>query len=140
MYFANPLHTSRDTLGFFASVICELSLFSRLVCGGCGGGGLLNAYTTSPHSLLPVLSLILVFFVFNFLLAYKEFNWRVNLLIACASLHSKVTNTYVLILNCYTWRYEKLQRWDDALTAYVAKASQASNPHLVLEATLGLCW
>ncbi|KAL8097331.1 hypothetical protein AgCh_030462 [Apium graveolens] len=33
--------------------------------------------------------------------------------------------------------YEKLQRWDDALTAYVAKASQASNPHLVLEATLG---
>ncbi|XAR52952.1 Non-specific serine/threonine protein kinase [Bertholletia excelsa] len=33
--------------------------------------------------------------------------------------------------------YEKLQRWDDALKAYTAKASQASNPHLVLDATLG---
>ncbi|CAI0401159.1 unnamed protein product [Linum tenue] len=33
--------------------------------------------------------------------------------------------------------YEKLQRWDDALRAYTAKASQASSPHLVLEATLG---
>ncbi|KAJ8764782.1 hypothetical protein K2173_009184 [Erythroxylum novogranatense] len=33
--------------------------------------------------------------------------------------------------------YEKLQRWDDALKAYTAKASQASSPHLVLEATLG---
>ncbi|KAJ4716092.1 Serine/threonine-protein kinase TOR [Melia azedarach] len=33
--------------------------------------------------------------------------------------------------------YEKLQRWDDALKAYTAKASQASNPHIVLEATLG---
>lgn len=33
--------------------------------------------------------------------------------------------------------YEKLQRWDDALKAYTAKASQASTPHLVLEATLG---
>ncbi|KAJ0077736.1 hypothetical protein Patl1_37310 [Pistacia atlantica] len=33
--------------------------------------------------------------------------------------------------------YEKLQRWDDALKAYTVKASQASNPHLVLEATLG---
>lgn len=35
------------------------------------------------------------------------------------------------------FRYEKLQRWDDALKAYTAKASQASTPHLVLEATLG---
>lgn len=33
--------------------------------------------------------------------------------------------------------YEKLQRWDDALKAYTAKASQASSPHLVLDATLG---
>ncbi|XP_065870624.1 serine/threonine-protein kinase TOR isoform X2 [Euphorbia lathyris] len=33
--------------------------------------------------------------------------------------------------------YEKLQRWDDALKAYTAKAAQASSPHLVLEATLG---
>lgn len=35
-------------------------------------------------------------------------------------------------------RYEKLQRWEDALKAYTAKASQASNPHLVLDAMLGL--
>lgn len=35
-------------------------------------------------------------------------------------------------------RYEKLQRWDDALKAYTAKATQASSPHLVLEATLGI--
>uniref|UniRef100_A0A1D1Y0I7 Serine/threonine-protein kinase TOR n=2 Tax=Anthurium amnicola TaxID=1678845 RepID=A0A1D1Y0I7_9ARAE len=33
--------------------------------------------------------------------------------------------------------YEKLQRWDDALKAYTLKASQATNPHLILEATLG---
>ncbi|XP_022763546.1 serine/threonine-protein kinase TOR isoform X3 [Durio zibethinus] len=33
--------------------------------------------------------------------------------------------------------YEKLQRWDDALKAYTAKANQASSRHLVLEATLG---
>ncbi|XP_061354471.1 serine/threonine-protein kinase TOR isoform X2 [Gastrolobium bilobum] len=33
--------------------------------------------------------------------------------------------------------YEKLQRWDDALKAYTLKASQATSPHLVLEATLG---
>ncbi|XP_011088032.1 serine/threonine-protein kinase TOR [Sesamum indicum] len=33
--------------------------------------------------------------------------------------------------------YEKLQRWDDALKAYTVKASQASSPHLVLDATLG---
>ncbi|CAN4107821.1 unnamed protein product [Withania somnifera] len=33
--------------------------------------------------------------------------------------------------------YEKLQRWDDALKAYNAKASQASSPHLGLDATLG---
>ncbi|KAM7479086.1 hypothetical protein LguiA_027299 [Lonicera macranthoides] len=33
--------------------------------------------------------------------------------------------------------YEKLQRWDDALKAYNAKALQASSPHLVLDATLG---
>ncbi|GAB2292090.1 hypothetical protein Dimus_026338 [Dionaea muscipula] len=33
--------------------------------------------------------------------------------------------------------YEKLQRWDDALKAYSHKASQAPNPHVLLEATLG---
>ncbi|KAJ4958930.1 hypothetical protein NE237_026041 [Protea cynaroides] len=33
--------------------------------------------------------------------------------------------------------YEKLQRWDDALKAYTVKASQATSPHLVLDATLG---
>ncbi|THG17869.1 hypothetical protein TEA_016039 [Camellia sinensis var. sinensis] len=33
-------------------------------------------------------------------------------------------------------RYEKLQRWDDALKAYTAKASQSLSPHLVLDATL----
>ncbi|KAK1282825.1 Serine/threonine-protein kinase TOR [Acorus calamus] len=33
--------------------------------------------------------------------------------------------------------YEKLQRWDDALKAYTLKASQATSPHLILEATLG---
>ncbi|XP_057821315.1 serine/threonine-protein kinase TOR isoform X2 [Cryptomeria japonica] len=33
--------------------------------------------------------------------------------------------------------YEKLQRWDEALSAYTLKASQATSPHLVLEATLG---
>ncbi|OIW11181.1 hypothetical protein TanjilG_22988 [Lupinus angustifolius] len=33
--------------------------------------------------------------------------------------------------------YEKLQRWDDALMAYTAKASQATSQHLVLDATLG---
>ena len=35
-------------------------------------------------------------------------------------------------------RYEKLQRWDDALEAYTAKATQALSPHLVIEATLGI--
>ncbi|XP_060963921.1 serine/threonine-protein kinase TOR isoform X1 [Cannabis sativa] len=33
--------------------------------------------------------------------------------------------------------YEKLQRWEDALKAYTAKAAQATSPHLVLDATLG---
>ncbi|KAK9666552.1 hypothetical protein RND81_14G193000 [Saponaria officinalis] len=33
--------------------------------------------------------------------------------------------------------YEKLQRWDDALQAYTAKAVQATNPHSLQEATLG---
>uniref|UniRef100_A0A5B7BS83 Serine/threonine-protein kinase TOR n=1 Tax=Davidia involucrata TaxID=16924 RepID=A0A5B7BS83_DAVIN len=33
--------------------------------------------------------------------------------------------------------YEKLQRWDDALKAYTTKASQASSPHVVLDATVG---
>ncbi|KAL3747797.1 hypothetical protein ACJRO7_016586 [Eucalyptus globulus] len=33
--------------------------------------------------------------------------------------------------------YEKLQRWDDALQAYNLRASEASSPHLVLNATLG---
>lgn len=35
-------------------------------------------------------------------------------------------------------RYEKLQRWDDALLAYSAKASQVTSPDLLLDATLGL--
>lgn len=35
-------------------------------------------------------------------------------------------------------RYEKLQRWDDALKAYTAKASQVTSAQLVLETTLGL--
>ncbi|XP_076915399.1 serine/threonine-protein kinase TOR-like [Bidens hawaiensis] len=33
--------------------------------------------------------------------------------------------------------YEKLQRWDDALKAYTAKAAQATSQHLILDATLG---
>ncbi|WJX59954.1 non-specific serine/threonine protein kinase [Trifolium repens] len=33
--------------------------------------------------------------------------------------------------------YEKLQRWDDALKAYTAKASQVTSAQLVLETTLG---
>ncbi|KAL1355438.1 serine/threonine-protein kinase TOR isoform X1 [Arachis hypogaea] len=33
--------------------------------------------------------------------------------------------------------YEKLQRWDDALKAYTAKATQATSPHVILDATLG---
>ncbi|KAJ6794172.1 serine/threonine-protein kinase TOR [Iris pallida] len=33
--------------------------------------------------------------------------------------------------------YEKLQRWDDALKAYTVKSSQALNPLLKLDATLG---
>ncbi|KAJ7946192.1 Serine/threonine-protein kinase TOR, partial [Quillaja saponaria] len=33
--------------------------------------------------------------------------------------------------------YEKLQRWDDALKAYTIKASQATSPHLILDATIG---
>ncbi|KAL9244759.1 hypothetical protein vseg_018491 [Gypsophila vaccaria] len=33
--------------------------------------------------------------------------------------------------------YEKLQRWDDALMAYTAKAAQATSPHALQEATLG---
>ncbi|KAH0643751.1 hypothetical protein KY290_033594 [Solanum tuberosum] len=32
--------------------------------------------------------------------------------------------------------YEKLQLWDDSLKAYTAKVSQASSPHLCLDATL----
>ncbi|MCI07170.1 serine/threonine-protein kinase TOR-like, partial [Trifolium medium] len=32
--------------------------------------------------------------------------------------------------------YEKLQRWDDALKAYTAKASQVTSAQLVLETTL----
>lgn len=45
-----------------------------------------------------------------------------------------VVTNWTLLLS----RYEKLQRWDDALKAYTVKASQASTPHLVLEATLGV--
>ncbi|KAL6013161.1 hypothetical protein ACLOJK_003653 [Asimina triloba] len=33
--------------------------------------------------------------------------------------------------------HEKLQRWDDALKAYTLKASQATSPHVLLDATLG---
>lgn len=42
--------------------------------------------------------------------------------------------TYVTF---YMIRYEKLQRWDDALKAYTLKTSQAASPNL-LDATLGL--
>ena len=37
-----------------------------------------------------------------------------------------------------SFRYEKLQRWEDALKAYTTKASQASSPHLVLDAISGM--
>ena len=43
----------------------------------------------------------------------------------------------LLLVTVFVSRYEKLQRWDDALKAYTLKASQTSNLHLVLEATLG---
>ncbi|KAH9295237.1 hypothetical protein KI387_038825, partial [Taxus chinensis] len=33
--------------------------------------------------------------------------------------------------------YEKLQRWDEALSAYTSKTFQVASPHLILEATLG---
>lgn len=46
--------------------------------------------------------------------------------------------SYAMLLGLANIRYEKLQRWDDALKAYTAKASQASSPHLALDATLGL--
>lgn len=46
----------------------------------------------------------------------------------------KIFYTLIFLHLC---RYEKLQRWDDALKAYTVKASQVSSPHLVLEATLG---
>jgi len=36
------------------------------------------------------------------------------------------------------YRYEKLQRWDDAFKAYTAKAAQATTPHALLDATLGV--
>lgn len=41
-------------------------------------------------------------------------------------------------MNFHILRYAKLQRWDDALKAYTAKASHSTNPHLLLDATLGL--
>ena len=41
----------------------------------------------------------------------------------------------MLLLNT---RYEKLQRWDDALKAYTAKSAQATSQHLILDATLGI--
>lgn len=44
------------------------------------------------------------------------------------------TSTHILLLSV---RYEKLQRWDDALKAYTAKAAQASTLNEVLDATLG---
>ncbi|CAI9290572.1 unnamed protein product [Lactuca saligna] len=34
-------------------------------------------------------------------------------------------------------RYEKLQRWDDALKAYTTKSAQATSQRLILDATLG---
>lgn len=45
---------------------------------------------------------------------------------------------YRVLTKFYLGRYEKLQRWDDALNAYTAKASQPSSAHLVLDAILGL--
>lgn len=38
----------------------------------------------------------------------------------------------------FSCRYEKLQRWDDALKAYTAKAAQATNAQALQEATLGV--
>ena len=35
-------------------------------------------------------------------------------------------------------RYEKLQRWDNALKAYTAKSAQATSQRLILDATLGI--
>lgn len=45
----------------------------------------------------------------------------------------------ILFGNIIPWypRYEKLQRWDDALKAYTLKATQATAPHIILDATLG---
>ena len=40
-----------------------------------------------------------------------------------------------MLVACF--RYEKLQRWDDALKAYTLKSSQASSPLYNLDATLG---
>lgn len=39
----------------------------------------------------------------------------------------------------YNWhgRYEKLQRWEDALKAYDMKLHQVDSPHEILECTLG---
>nr|KAJ0192797.1 hypothetical protein LSAT_V11C800445140 [Lactuca sativa] len=53
------------------------------------------------------------------------------------------TFIYVLIVDGSTFnvnvlsRYEKLQRWDDALKAYTAKSAQATSQRLILDATLG---
>ncbi|CAI9291048.1 unnamed protein product [Lactuca saligna] len=37
----------------------------------------------------------------------------------------------------FAGRYEKLQRWDDALKAYTTKSAQATSQRLILDATLG---
>ena len=45
---------------------------------------------------------------------------------------------WILIKFSCLYRYEKLQRWEEAYQAYSAKCSQTSNVHPALEPTLGL--
>jgi hypothetical protein len=42
------------------------------------------------------------------------------------------------LFNLFWTRYEKLQRWNEALNAYISKSSQASSPNQTLDATLGV--
>ena len=52
---------------------------------------------------------------------------------AICDLFTMVARFYV-----FSCRYEKLQRWDDALKAYTSKAAQATNAQALQEATLGV--
>jgi len=53
-------------------------------------------------------------------------------------LFSVIIIKYICGLQNPNTRYEKLQRWDDALKAYTAKSTQATSQHLILDATLGI--